>query len=50
MMVHSWDAAKNDAEWQDRLAQGRDVGTLIANGAGGGSGSAVEPDTTTPQA
>lgn len=36
MMVHSWDAAKDDAEWQAWLAQGRDFGTLTANGAGGG--------------
>ncbi|NMR32008.1 hypothetical protein [Crystallibacter degradans] len=50
MMVHSWDAAKNDDDWQDRLARGRDFGMLIANSAGGGSRSAVEPDTTTSQA
>lgn len=33
MLIHPWDAAKDDAEWRDWLA-GHDFGQLIAGGTG----------------
>lgn len=32
MLVHPWDAAQDDEEWRDWLADGRDFGQLIATG------------------
>jgi transcriptional regulator len=34
MLVHPWDAARDDAEWQAWLADGHDFGTLVAAGRG----------------
>lgn len=32
MLIHPWDGALNDAEWQQWLAAGRDFGQLVVNG------------------
>lgn len=36
MLIHPWDAAVSDEEWQGWIAQGRDFGQLAVNGADGG--------------
>jgi transcriptional regulator len=41
VMVHPWDEARQTAEWRDWLAEGRDFGTLVANGVDGGSPDVV---------
>jgi transcriptional regulator len=37
MLIHPWDAALDDAEWQTWLAEGRDFGILSVNGLPGHS-------------
>ncbi len=32
MLIHPWDAALDDDEWRDWLADGRDFGQLVVNG------------------
>lgn len=34
VLIHPWDAAVDDAEWQNWLAEGRDFGQLIVPGSG----------------
>lgn len=36
MALHAWDAARDDAEWRQWLAQGRDFGQLTVAGEDGG--------------
>ena len=36
MLIHPWDAALDDREWRDWLADGRDFGQLVVNGLPGG--------------
>jgi transcriptional regulator len=35
VLIHPWDAALDDAEWQRWLADGRDFGQLVVNGPAG---------------
>lgn len=42
MLIHPWDTALNDQEWQSWVAAGHDFGQLIVNG-GPGSAPAVVP-------
>ena len=35
MLIHPWDAALDDDEWRDWLADGRDFGQLVVNGLPG---------------
>ena len=55
MLIHPWDAALDDAEWQEWLASQECWGVLAVNnvdpslGAGGGCGCAAAGDTARRQ-
>ncbi|MFF8402885.1 FMN-binding negative transcriptional regulator [Streptomyces sp. NPDC015684] len=41
MLIHPWDAALDDAEWQSWIAEGHDFGLLVVNGPPGQPPAAV---------